>query len=104
MGAPSTASKAAASLSAAKAGAAAPSRPPARAAVRISGLKIDLTKLFGGGDALTMAARERDVELVRDGRDAVGLTVGIPRRQEGKPAGPKDDLDKLMDALDEIDI
>ena len=69
-----------------------------------SGLKIDLTKLFGGGDALMMAAQERDGELVKDGREAVGLSVGIPKRQEGKPAGPKDDLDKLMDALDDLEI
>jgi hypothetical protein len=34
----------------------------------------------------------------------VGLTVGIPKRQADKPAEPKDDLDKLMDALDELDI
>ena len=34
----------------------------------ISGLKIDLTKLFGGGDAMTIAAQERDRELVADGR------------------------------------
>jgi Pyruvate/2-oxoacid:ferredoxin oxidoreductase delta subunit len=70
----------------------------------ISGLKIDLTKLFGGGDALAIAAQERDQELVRDGRAAVGLTVGIPKRQAEKPAEPKDDLDKLMDALDELEI
>ncbi len=44
----------------------------------ISGLKIDLSKLFGGGDALAIAAQERDRELVADGREAVGLTVGIP--------------------------
>jgi Pyruvate/2-oxoacid:ferredoxin oxidoreductase delta subunit len=70
----------------------------------ISGLKIDLSKLFGGGDALTIAAQERDRELVADGRQAVGLTVGIPKRQADKPAEPKDDLDKLMDALDELEI
>jgi NAD-dependent dihydropyrimidine dehydrogenase PreA subunit len=70
----------------------------------IGGLKIDLTKLFGGGDALAIAAQERDRELVADGRAAVGMTVGIPRRQAAKPAGPKDDLDKLMDALDDLDI
>ena len=70
----------------------------------ISGLKIDLTKLFGGGDALAIAAQERDRELEKDGRQAVGLTVGIPRRQPAKADGPKDDLDKLMDALDELEI
>jgi Pyruvate/2-oxoacid:ferredoxin oxidoreductase delta subunit len=70
----------------------------------ISGLKIDLSKLFGGGDALTIAAQERDRELVADGRQSVGLTVGIPKRQVDKPKEPKDDLDKLMDALDELEI
>jgi hypothetical protein len=70
----------------------------------ISGLKIDLTKLFGGGDAIAIAAQERDRELVRDGRDAVGLTVGIPKRQTGKTQDRKDDLDNLMDALDAMDI
>jgi NAD-dependent dihydropyrimidine dehydrogenase PreA subunit len=70
----------------------------------IGGLKIDLTKLFGGEDAITIAAKERDRELVADGRGAVGLSVGIPRRQTDKPQGPKDDLDNLMDALDALDI
>ena len=70
----------------------------------IGGLKIDLTKLFGGGDALAIAAQERDRELVADGRQAVGMTVGIPKRQADKPQGPKDDLDKLMDSLDALDI
>jgi NAD-dependent dihydropyrimidine dehydrogenase PreA subunit len=70
----------------------------------ISGLKIDLTKLFGGGDAMQIAAAERDRELVRDGREAVGMTVGIPKRQANKAQEPKDDLDNLMDALDALDI
>ena len=70
----------------------------------VSGLKIDLSRLFGGDDAISIAAKERDVELVRDGREAVGLTVGIPKRQADRPQGPKDDLDNLMDALDAMDI
>ncbi|MGE3804920.1 MAG: ferredoxin family protein [Gemmataceae bacterium] len=72
----------------------------------ISGLKIDLSKLFGGGtvDPLAQAVAERDTELVRDGRDAVGMAVGIPKRQADKPAGPKDDLDDLMDELDSLDL
>jgi Pyruvate/2-oxoacid:ferredoxin oxidoreductase delta subunit len=72
----------------------------------ISGLKIDLSKLFGGDakDALSQAVLERDRELVNDGREAVGMTVGMPKRQAGKPEGPKDDLDKLMDSLDALDI
>jgi Pyruvate/2-oxoacid:ferredoxin oxidoreductase delta subunit len=70
----------------------------------VSGLKIDLTRLFGGGDALTIAAAERDRELVADGRQAVGMAVGIPKRQANKVEQPKDDLDKLTDALDALDI
>ena len=55
----------------------------------VGGLKIDLSKLFGGdvGDALAAAVQERDRELVNDGREAVGMTVGIPKRQEGQAAG-----------------
>ena len=48
--------------------------------------------------------RREEVLLVRDGREAVGLTVGIPKRQAEKKDGPKDDLDKLMDSLDALDI
>lgn len=72
----------------------------------ISGLKIDLTKLFGGEvkDALATAVEERDRELVADGRSAVGMTVGIPKRQAGKAQGPKDDLDKLIDDLDSLGL
>jgi NAD-dependent dihydropyrimidine dehydrogenase PreA subunit len=70
----------------------------------VSGLKIDLSKLFGGSDAINIAAQERDRELVNDGRQAVGLSVGIPKRQENKASEPKDDLDKLVDSLDALDI
>ncbi len=72
----------------------------------VGGLKIDLSKLFGGdiGDALSAAVQERDRELVNDGRQAVGMTIGIPKRQEGKPQGPKDDLDKLVDDLDNLGL
>src|SRR5436305_14949271 len=55
----------------------------------VSGLKIDLTKLFGGADAMAIAAQERDRELAADGRQAVGLAVGAPRRQGEKAGGPK---------------
>ncbi len=71
---------------------------------QVTGLKIDLSRLFGGDDAITIAANERDRELVRDGRDAVGLTVGVPKRQADRQAGPKDELDNLVDALDNLDI
>jgi Pyruvate/2-oxoacid:ferredoxin oxidoreductase delta subunit len=70
----------------------------------VSGLKIDLSKLFGGSDAINIAAQERDRELINDGRQAVGLTVGIPKRQANKAPQPKDELDKLVDSLDALDI
>ena len=72
----------------------------------IGNLKIDLTKLFGGGekDALSQAVEERDRELVADGRHAVGTTVGLAKRQESKDAKPKDDLDNLIDALDALEL
>jgi len=68
------------------------------------GLKIDLSKLFGAPSAIELAAMERDVELVKDGRAAVGLSVGIPLRQAGKAPAEKDDLDKLMDELDSLEL
>jgi len=66
--------------------------------------KIDLSKLFGAPSALELAAQERDTELVADGRDAVGLSVGIPKRQSAQAEQPKDDLDNLMDALDDLEL
>jgi Pyruvate/2-oxoacid:ferredoxin oxidoreductase delta subunit len=72
----------------------------------VAGLKIDLTRLFGGEtkDALSQAVDERDRELVNDGRQAVGAAVGMPKRQMGKDAQPKDELDNLMDALDAMEL
>ncbi len=71
----------------------------------VGNLKIDLTRLFGGDtkDPFAQAAAERDRELVADGRDAVGMAVGMPKRQTDKATAPKDDLDSLMDALDALD-
>jgi NAD-dependent dihydropyrimidine dehydrogenase PreA subunit len=68
------------------------------------GFKIDLSVLFGAPDALQQAVVERDVELVAVGRDAVGMSVGIPKRQTEKSTGPKDDLDQLMDQLDDLGL
>lgn len=72
----------------------------------VGNLKIDLSVLFGAPDksALDMAVAERDVELVADGRDAVGLSVGIPLRQENRESVPRDELDDLMDGLDDLDL
>ena len=66
--------------------------------------KIDLSKLFGAPSPLDMAIMERDTELVADGRDAVGATVGVPKRQCGQASKPRDDLDDLMDGLDSLDV
>ncbi|HJT36186.1 MAG TPA: ferredoxin family protein [Pirellulales bacterium] len=66
------------------------------------GLKIDLSKLFGAPDALQVAVLERDVELVAAGKEAVGMAVGIPKRQTGELPREKDELDNLMDSLDEL--
>ncbi|MDG1897663.1 MAG: ferredoxin family protein [Fuerstiella sp.] len=66
----------------------------------VGGIKIDLSKLFGGDDgtsALDMAVKERDQELVLDGREAVGTSVGIARRTP-------DEFDDLMDDLDALDF
>ena len=74
----------------------------------VAGLKIDLSQLFGapadGKSAEEIAALERDEQLVAAGRDAVGMSVGMPRRQEKASAGPKDDLDDLVDELNDLDI
>ncbi|MGI9428169.1 MAG: ATP-binding protein [Bythopirellula sp.] len=78
-------------------------------------LKIDLSQLFGAPDpgtpgaatAVEVAARERDEQLLLAGRDAVGLEVGIPKRHAESSAGDaqsQDDLDRLMDSLDELDL
>jgi NAD-dependent dihydropyrimidine dehydrogenase PreA subunit len=70
----------------------------------VGDVKIDLSKLFGAPSAVELAARERDVELVRDGREAVGLTIGIPKRLKDKPKKPRDELDDLIDSLDALEL
>ncbi len=70
----------------------------------IGDVKIDLSKLFGAPSAVELAARERDVELVRDGRDTVGLSIGIPKRLKDKPKKPRDELDDLIDSLDALEL
>jgi len=67
------------------------------------GFKIDLSKLFGAPSAIDVAVAERDAELVKDGRDAVGATVGIPKRRERSPQ-THDALDALMDDLDQLEL
>lgn len=70
----------------------------------VEDFKIDLSKLFGAPSALEMAVLERDQELVADGREAVGVSVGLPKRQAAQAEKPRDALDDLMDGLDSLDL
>ncbi len=66
----------------------------------VSGVKIDLSKLFGGDSGLSaveQAVQERDAELILDGREAVGMSVGIKQRD-------RDEFDELMDAFDALEF
>jgi NAD-dependent dihydropyrimidine dehydrogenase PreA subunit len=80
----------------------------AGAPVGIGSLKIDLSKLFGapeeGKSAEEIAALERDEQLVMAGREAVGMTVGLRKRQDGPGGQLRDELDDLIDGLDELDL
>ena len=74
----------------------------------VASMKIDLSQLFGapadGKSAEELAAIERDEQLIAAGRDAVGMSVGISRRQENRVEEAKDDLDDLVDELNDLDI
>jgi ferredoxin len=66
----------------------------------VSGLKIDLTKLFGGDSgesAVEMAIKERDRELILDGREAVGMSVGIKQKV-------REEIDQLIADLDALEF
>lgn len=77
----------------------------AGAPAEAGGLKIDLTQLFGGSaGAVDVAASERDEQLMLVGREAVGLSVGIPKRQNQGQGEPADALDDLVDELDSLDL
>ncbi len=68
------------------------------------GFKIDLSLLFGAPekneDAATIAARERDEQLLLAGRNAVGAHVS----RRAAADRPKDDLDLLIDKLDDLNL
>ncbi len=74
----------------------------------VASMKIDLSQLFGapadGKSAEELAAIERDEQLIAAGRDAVGMSVGVSRRQENRVEEAKDDLDDLVDELNDLDI
>ena len=54
--------------------------------------------------ALGFCLSRRGDCFVFDGREAVGLTVGIPKRKTAKPDQPRDALDDLMDGLDSLEL
>ncbi|MGY8767337.1 MAG: ATP-binding protein [Pirellulales bacterium] len=76
--------------------------------VASGGLKIDLSQLFGKpqeeGDSVDTAVRERDEQLLLAGRESVGKEIGLSKRQTEKANEPKDDLDALIDAVDDLDL
>ncbi|MFK7736826.1 MAG: ATP-binding protein [Pirellulaceae bacterium] len=86
----------------------------AGAPVDTGGLKIDLSKLFGAPeqdeDAVDVAARERDEQLILAGREAVGKDEGLQsrlaqRKESGQDGGTKnDEFDSLLDELDSLDL
>ncbi len=82
----------------------------AGAPVDVGGMKIDLSKLFGapdeGEDAIAVAARERDEQLILAGRQAVGLSEGIGDRlaKQSDASKKHDELDDLIDQLDSLDL
>jgi len=76
----------------------------AGAAVNVGGLKIDLSLLFGKPEAADVAARERDEQLLLAGRAPVDSDIQpLEKRQAGKPTGPADELDALIDELETLE-
>ena len=66
----------------------------------VGGLKLDLSKLFGGDSgesAIDMAVKERDRELILDGRVAVGSSIGIKQKV-------RDEIDQLIADLDALEF
>lgn len=72
------------------------------------GFKIDLSQLFGApagsDDPIATAARERDEHLLLAGRDTVGIDEQLKKRHAERNNEPKDELDRLVDSLDEMDL
>lgn len=70
------------------------------------GFKIDLSLLFGApsqsADAIAVAARERDEQLLLAGREAVGMPS--LRSRSSSQTQVKDELDQLIDDLDRCEL
>ncbi len=60
----------------------------------------------GAEKAMEVAAHERDEQLLLAGREVVAMEVGMPKRHAATDSEnkPKDDLDRLVDSLDELDL
>ena len=76
-------------------------------------MKIDLSLLFGAPDpgepgaekAFEVAARERDEQLLKVGREPVGTKASLPKRHgNAVAADSRDELDELMDAVDQFNL
>jgi len=98
----------------------------AGAEVDTGGFKIDLSKLFGAPerneDPTAAAARERDEQLILAGRSSVGAGIGKANSDDApwnpsqrssssnasletaKASKVKDDFDRLLDQLDQLDL
>jgi hypothetical protein len=92
----------------------------AGANVDTGGFKIDLSKLFGAPerdeDAQAAALRERDEQLILAGRASVGPGVASVGNSDWQPTSnkssllkdtvmkPKDDFDRLLDQLDDLNL
>ena len=63
------------------------------------GLKLDLSQLFGGADPAQLAAGERDRALSEKHRRETESSS-----DEATPPAAKDDLDRLVDEVDDLDL
>jgi len=70
----------------------------------VAGFKIDLSKLFGAESSIDLAVKERDRELVAEGRTAVGKNIGLPKRRDKQTSSSRNHLDDLIDSLDEMPL
>ncbi len=72
------------------------------------GLKLDLSSLFGAAEGLSndldVAIRERDEHLLSAGQRPAGKTDPVPKPRASETGARGEDLDKLIDRLDALDL